>query len=145
MENIIKLLDENLAFIDYKLVEDTLYISVKSKTMEAVCPYCGEVSSRVHSHYPKSFQDLPVQGKKVIILLDNRKMFCNNPECSHTTFAETFSFIEPKSKKTRRLKEQIVSLSKNLSSVNAEKYCRENVVRIGKSTICELLKKSTFR
>lgn len=34
---------------------------------------------------------------------------------------------------------------KNLSSVNAEEYCRKNVVRIGKSTICELKKVHFYR
>ncbi|WP_209125552.1 transposase family protein [Alkalihalobacillus sp. BA299] len=33
----------------------------------------------MHSRYKRSFQDLPIQGKKVLITLSNRKMFCDNP------------------------------------------------------------------
>ncbi|WP_157732415.1 transposase family protein [Thermoanaerobacterium sp. RBIITD] len=28
------------------------------------CPFCGHTSSKVHSHYKRSFQDLPMQGNK---------------------------------------------------------------------------------
>lgn len=36
-------------------------------------------------------------------------MFCVNKDCKHTIFAETFNFIEFKSKKTSRLQNWIVS------------------------------------
>jgi len=84
---------------------------------------------------------LPIQGNKVFIIIRNRKMFCDNPDCSHTTFAERFDFISYKAKKTRRLEDEIVRLSINCSSVAASKALKENVVDIGKSTVCNLLKK----
>jgi len=70
-------------------------------------------------------------------------MFCDNPDCSHTTFAERFDFISYKAKKTRRLEDEIVRMSINCSSVAASKALKENVVDIGKSTVCNLLKKET--
>ncbi len=42
---------------------------------------------------------LPIQNKKVIIRLINRKLFCPNLSCNHKTFAERFDFIDFKSKK----------------------------------------------
>lgn len=141
MNEFIKLLDKNLEFVSYEIIDDTIYINTVSNRSEAICPFCGEVSTKVHSHYPKSFQDLPIQGKKVLIILNNRKMFCNNPMCSNKTFAEKFDFISPKGKKTNRLENEIISLSLNLSSVTASKYLKRSIVNVGKSTICNLLKK----
>lgn len=141
MDDFIKLLDKNLEYEKHEIIGDTIYIYVHS-TLEALeCPYCGVMSSRCHSKYTRSFQDLPMQGKKTIIVLNNKKMFCDNPDCEHTTFAESFSFIKGKSKKTERLIDEIIQVSKNMSSVEASNYLRKNVVRVGKSTICELLKK----
>lgn len=80
-------------------------------------------------------------GMKSRIIIQDRKMFCINPECSHTTFAETFSFIRPKAKKSSRLLDKIVDVSLNVSSVNAADILRDGIVDVGKSTICNLLKK----
>ncbi|MFJ5768874.1 transposase family protein [Psychrobacillus sp. NPDC093180] len=112
--------------------------------MECVCPFCQSVSSRVHSHYNRIFQDLPIQDKKVIITLSNRKMFCDNPSCDRTTFAETFSFIDNKAKKTQRLKETILEVSLTQSSVSASCYLSKHVVDLKKSTICNYQKKADW-
>jgi len=71
----------------------TIYLHVESTKQVLQCPLCGATSTRVHSHYERSFQDLPIQGKKVVVIIDNRKMFCDNPECERTTFAESFAFM----------------------------------------------------
>ena len=145
MNNIIKLLDVNLKYLDHTIKEDTIYISVESILESTICPFCGTLSSKRHSSYQKSFQDLPIQGKKVEIIINNRKMFCDNKDCNHTTFAERFSFINYKSKKTKRLENEIIQLSLNCSSIVAAKHLNKNTVKIGKSTVCNLLKKNQPR
>jgi transposase len=141
MEELIKLLDENLALEKYEIADDTIYLYVKSIRTEAVCPYCNSVSDKVHSQYERSFQDLPIQGKKTVIVINNRKMFCINKDCSKKTFAEKFNFISHKGKKSLRLEEEIVSVSQNVSSIAAARILNKNVVKVGKSTICNILKK----
>lgn len=141
MEEFIRLLDEHLDHIRHEIIGDTIYIHVKSNRDEVICPYCGQPSSRRHSAYERSFQDLPIMGKKTKIILSNRKMFCCNPDCSHITFAETFDFISTKSKKTKRLLDKIVDVSLSVSSLTAANILKDGIADIGKSTICNLLKK----
>lgn len=143
MNEFVKLLDNNLQYIEHEIDAKNkfCYIYVTSIRLEAACPFCGGTSTKVHSKYQKSFQDLPMQGYKVIILLNNRKMFCLNPDCNHTTFAERFDFIGNKAKKTKRLEDEIIRLSLNCSSIAASQILKNNVVEVGKSTICQLLKK----
>lgn len=100
MDLFIKLLDKNLEYVSHEMIDDRISITVISTREEVICPHCGEPSSKVHSHYKRFFQDLPMQGKKVTIILRNRKMFCNNPNCHHTTFAETFECLSFKAKRT---------------------------------------------
>lgn len=142
MNTLIKLLDRNLILEEYEVIGSMIFLYVKSSCIKAICPYCGTTSDKVHSHYKRSFSDLPIGGKKTTIILNNRKMFCVNPDCNKKTFAERFSFISYKSKKTKRLEEEIVSISKNVSSLAAEKILKKNTVQVGKSTICNILKKS---
>jgi len=76
-----------------------------------------------------------MQDKKVIIISNNRKMFCNNPNCNHKTFAERFYFISSKGKKTKRLENNIINLSLNLSSIAASKHFKQIIANVCKSTI----------
>jgi transposase len=110
---------------------------------EVACPYCGHTSIWVHSRYKRKLQDLPILGKKVTLIIDNRKFFCMHADCSHKTFAESFSFARKKATKTDRLQEEILSVSLNQSSVSASKYLKKSVCDVGKSTICTLLKKGS--
>ena len=141
MEEFIKLLNPRLDYISHEIVEDTIFIRVASNKGDAVCPYCGHASSKRHSAYERSFQNLPVMGMKSRIIIKNQKMFCTNPECGHKTFAEVFGFISPKAKKSRRLLEKIIHVSLNVSSVNAADMLKDGIADVGKSTICNLLKK----
>lgn len=141
MDELVKLLDVNLRYINHTIDNGVIYIKVESNRESFKCPFCGVPSDKVHSRYEKSFQDLPIQGYKVIIILLNKKYFCKNLECNHTTFAETFSFIKHKAKKTIRLDDEIVKIATNVSSVAASKILRNQIADVGKSTICNLLKK----
>ena len=145
MDEFIKLLDTNLDYVKHEIIDSICYITVKSNRKESDCTFCGFPSSRVHSTYVRTFQDLPIQGNKVIIILPNRKMFCENPECKHTTFSEKFEFLRNKAKKTDRLEEEIIRLSLNCSSVAASEILKQSVVDVGKSTICNLIKKNTIQ
>ena len=141
MDEFIKLLDENLKYVSHEIMDDTIFINVVSNRKEVICPFCGTTSSKTHSHYKRSFQDLPIQGKKVRVILNNRKMFCSNPNCNHITFAEKFNFLTFKGKKTKRLEDEIINISMNVSSLTATYLLRNSVADVGKSTICNLLKR----
>jgi transposase len=144
MDNLIKLLDKNLEYIEHKIIEDTIYITVRSVKEYVYCPYCCTPSNKVHSIYKRSFQDLSIQGFKVMIIIKNRKIFCKNDDCNYRTFSEKFNFINNKAKKTKRLEKEIINVSLNMSSISVSKYLKKNLATIGKNTICTLLKKETI-
>lgn len=141
MDNIIKMLDKSLDYKSHELIDNTIYITVESNKKSLYCPCCNSETSKVHSRYTKSFQDLPIQGKKVIIIIKNRNMFCTNKDCDKYTFSQQFDFIEPKAKKTKRLIEEIIRISLTQSSISASQYLVDTTVNIKKSSICNYLKK----
>lgn len=143
MNEFVKLLNPALDYVEHIIKEQKYIITVESNRKEAICPYCGTVSSRKHSVYKREFQDLPIGDKKVVILIQNRKLFCVNPECEHKTFSERFDFISYKARKTERLLEKILSLSARVSSVAASNMLTDDTATISKSTVCRLLKKNT--
>ena len=126
MDEIIKLLDSNLEYISHEIINNTLYIEVASTRRTVVCQYCGAETRKVHSYYNKSFQDLPIQDHKVIITINNRKMFCNNSKCSKKTFPESFDFLSPNAKKSKRLDNEILNISMNVSSLASDQIIKNN-------------------
>lgn len=108
MDEFIKLLDPAYELIQYRIKENKVIFHIASTITELECPFCGSKTSKVHSIYQREIQDLPMQGKKVILLVDTRKMRCMNPDCSHKTFSEKHPFVTAKSKKTNRLIQNIL-------------------------------------
>ena len=142
MDELIKMLDSSLCYISHEYEENRIKILAEIVCKTAKCPYCGQESSRVHSRYKRNLQDLPICGKKTILVLKRKKFFCENIECDHRSFAEQGSFFGPKARKTNRLDREILHVSARQRSISASKYLREHVADVGKSAICSLIKKT---
>jgi len=68
------------------------------------CPFCGQRSSRVHSHYRRTLQDLPAHGQVIWLVLLLRRFFCDHPDCPGQTFAEPMTGVAARhARKTGRL------------------------------------------
>ncbi|CAI3237621.1 MAG: transposase family protein [Clostridium sp.] len=70
MDILIKILEKNLDYLSHEIIDDTIYINIISNRNKCKCPYCGKFSNKVHSKYKRTFQDLPIQNKKVEIILN---------------------------------------------------------------------------
>ena len=73
MKELIKPLDECLEYTSHEIKEGIIQIYAESNHEEVSCPYCGQTTRRVHSRNERRFRDLPIQGKKVEIILDTEK------------------------------------------------------------------------
>ena len=142
MEELIQMLDGDYELYDYRIKGQNIVMEIGSTTKLLNCPYCGIVSQKVHSRYQREIQDLPIQGKRVVLLVTTRKMFCNNPDCEHKTFSERHLFVAVKGKKTVRLENSILDKSLEVSSVNASKILASEGIAVSKSSICAMLKKN---
>jgi transposase len=141
VDELVKTVDPNFEYERHIVDGGVMRLYVHSTRKEAICPYCGAVSEKVHSVYSRKFRDLPIQGKKAEIVLSNRKYFCPNAECDHKTFAEVFECLPKMGRRSKRLTEEIVQTAVNLSSISASKTLKKGTADVGKSTICRLLKR----
>lgn len=58
MDELIKLLDEDLHFDEYEICDDQIYLRVSSNRDRAQCPYCGHMSHNVHSRKVRTLKDV---------------------------------------------------------------------------------------
>lgn len=144
LNEFIKLLDPKYELESYKIKNSTIVFSIKSNDKELTCPFCGQKSKRIHSRYQREIQDLPIQDKQAILLVDTRKMFCDNRECTHKTFSERHPFASSNGKKTVRLEKNIIHTAAQLSSLNSSRLLKSENIKVCKSSICSLLKKNAI-
>lgn len=138
MKEFIAGLNPNYQLDKYHIKDNMAIFYISSKMKEVKYPYCGALSSKVHSSYEREIQDLPMQNRKVVLLVKTRKMFCSNCQCEKKTFSECHPFVENNGKKTTRLVQNILYTSTQLSSVNAAKILNANSIEVGKvvSVLC---------
>lgn len=75
MKDFITALDPNYQLDKYHIKNNVAVFYISSKMSEVKCPYCGTLSSKVHSSYEREIQDLSMQNRKVILLVKTRKCF----------------------------------------------------------------------
>lgn len=64
MKDFITALDPNYQLDKYHIKNNVAVFYISSKMSEVKCPYCGTLSSKVHSSYEREIQDLPMQNRK---------------------------------------------------------------------------------
>jgi transposase len=64
----------------------TLSIAVQRRS--ARCPLCGARSRRVHSRYHRTLADLPISGRRAVLIVQVRRFRCLIPTCPRQIFAE---------------------------------------------------------
>lgn len=141
-QELIKLLSDDLECLNCRLKDNKVILEIQSTKQQVICPYCSNASSKVHSVYQHEIQDIPLHDKQTILLLNTRKIYCDNPACERKTFSERFDFVAPNGKKTNRLVDKILMTSTKLSSVSASSLLKADSIKAGKSSICDLLKKN---
>lgn len=142
IEEILKDLDKNLKVIDTKRKNKTFYITCEINKTQSECPFCHCISNSIHSKYIRTLSDLPIQNNVVKLLLITKKFFCLNPECSHKTFGERYSFVEPNSVKTNRLIKYINKIGLRDNSMDAVRSLKESGINVSGNTVLRIVKKN---
>lgn len=95
--------------VDHIIAEDqSLTLIVSTCRLGAVCPLCGQVSTRIHSRYGRTLSDLPWHGVTVRLRLQSRRFFCNNADCRRCIFNERLpALVESYARRTLQLQEAL--------------------------------------
>jgi transposase len=95
-----------------EVTSEGLLIRASSTQPANVCPVCGSATTRVHSRYERTLQDLPWGNLRVRLRVCVRRFFCLNTACGRRIFSERIaSLAEPSAPRTRRLCEALLQLA----------------------------------
>src|ERR1700690_1626585 len=82
------------AFTQVEITETgKMLLKAISNSQSAVCPYCQTLSQKRHGVYVRKPQALPCADTRIQMALSVQRYSCQNPNCSHQTFAERIPSI----------------------------------------------------
>jgi len=92
-----------------EVTPEGLLIRASSTQAANVCPLCGSSTTRVHSRYERTFQDLAWGNLRVRLRVRVRRFFCLNPACGRRVFTERMApLAKPHARRTVRLCEALL-------------------------------------
>jgi transposase len=97
---------------EVELADQMIMLTVHATHPSALCPICGQSSTRIHSRYTRTIADLPWADRMVQLQLHVRRFFCTNRACLRQTFAERLgAAILPSARRTERQVQQLQQLA----------------------------------
>jgi transposase len=118
-----------------------IHITVASTQTTVHCPLCGSLSSRIHSHYERTLQDLSLAQYSLTLQLQVRKFFCDNSACIRRIFTERLpQLVAPWARKTVRLSERLQAIGIALGGAAGARLAHQLGFSICGSTLLHLLK-----
>ncbi len=124
------------------VASDELTLVLASSRAEACCPLCGQVTTRVHSRYQRTLQDLPWGHLRVSLRVQVHRFFCQNPGCARQIFTEPLpALAERYARRTNRLREALLALGWALGGQAGARQCAVHAMPICGATMLSLLRR----
>lgn len=130
----------NLKVHDVKTSEDTVYIHLKSDTKSTICPKCKKETAKYHAVHKRKVQDLPILGKRTILIINLYEFDCDNSECDCISTTENFNgFLNGYSRMTERLADFVTELALETSCEGAARIMNSMKIKISGDTVIRTL------
>lgn len=124
--------------------DDLITLTVRTISLDCLCPHCHKPSRAVHSRYARRVADLPWQGVSVILELHTRRFRCLNSLCPRLIFCERLpSVVAPYARKTVRLHAALELIGFAVGGEAGARLARELGLTISPDTLLRRLRQSS--
>ena len=80
------------------------------------CPGCGTETARVHEYRERTAADVPIDGRRVLVKVNVRRMRCAALDCAVQTFREQVpGVLDRYQRRTMRLTGQVSAVARELA------------------------------
>ena len=138
-----ELLPRGFAAVDALSNGDSNVITIRAKGAISACPCCGVLSDRVHSRYLRRLADLPIAGRRVVLMLLARRFRCDAVLCTRRIFTERFDdkVLKPWARRTARLDQIVHCLALALGGRPAASFARRLNVPVSNDTLLRAVRR----
>lgn len=134
-----------LSALVIEAVEDEgnlIRVMARTRDEPVPCPMCGALTGRVHGYASRTVTDVPVDGRRVVVSLQVRRLLCPAWGCPRRTFREQVpGLLERYQRRTSRLTGQLGAVVKELAGRAGARLSALLAVTISRSTALRLLKR----
>ncbi|MEU2135347.1 ISL3 family transposase [Streptomyces sp. NPDC018352] len=119
-------------------------IRVVARTRDAPfpCPMCGVPTGKVHGYHVRTVADVPVDGRRVVVNVQVRRLVCPVLGCQRQTFREQVpGLLERLQRRTTRLSSQVSEVVKELCGRAAARLARLLATPVSYATALRLLRR----
>ena len=122
---------------------DSTVIRIRATGAISPCPSCGVLSDRVHSRYPRRLADLPIAGRRVVLMLLARRSRCDAVLCARRIFTEGFdgNVLKPWARRTARLDQIVHCLALAVGGRPAASFARRLSVPVSNDTLLRAVRR----
>ena len=123
--------------------DDSTAVTIRGTSAISACPSCGAVSDRVHSRYPRRLADLPIAGRRVVLVLQARRFRCGAVRCARRIFTERFddNILKPWARRTARLDQIIHCLALALGGRPAASFAHRLSMPVSNDTLLRAVRR----
>ena len=126
---------------------DKAVFTVRRASDFGLCPSCGAVSRRVHSHYRRRVTDLPLSGRVVQLVVIARRFRCDAVLCGRQIFTERFpeGVLAPSARRTSRLEGIVHHLGLALGGRPAAIFAKRLMLPVSNDTLLRVVRRRSRR
>lgn len=131
---------DHLHLQDWAIESETahLKLTVSSTQSQATCPLCQRSSSRIHSHYDRTLQDLSCANYRLTLHLRVRKFFCIHLDCKRRIFTERLPKVTVLwARSTNRFIDQISAIGLALGGSAGKRLSQKLGYRFSRNTLLQ--------
>jgi transposase len=115
-------------------------IWARTRSCARACPSCGFCSTKVHSRYRRRLADIALGGQPAVIVLQVRRLFCDELSCQRRTFAEQVPDLTVRyARKTTLLVEVLQAIAVALAGRAGARLARALHAAASRSTLLRLV------
>ncbi|WP_334028727.1 ISL3 family transposase [Nocardia terpenica] len=105
------------------------------------CPDCAGRSARVHSRYERCLSDAAIGGVETVICLRVRRFYCDNTDCTRTTFAEQVPGLTMAyARRTPLLRSTLERIALAVGGRPGQRLTRHLSVSVSRTTLLRLIR-----
>ncbi|MFI6598678.1 ISL3 family transposase [Nonomuraea sp. NPDC050536] len=116
-------------------------IRVRARTPNGsvACPTCGAGTTRVHGYHERSLADVPVDARRVLVVVRIRRLVCPTRGCRQTFREQLPGVLERYQRRTPRLASQIGAVVRELAGRAGMRVLSALAVRLSRHTALRIL------
>ena len=122
---------------------DRAIVNIRATSVSCPCPGCGVISDRVHSRYSRRLSDLPMSGRRVVLVVLARRFRCKATVCARRIFTERFDddVLKPWARRTARLDQIVHCLALALGGRPGASFSRRLCIPMSNDTLLRAVRK----